>query len=233
MRVKRGEMEQRRNEKAGEAVDPRIKKKPTYQLLRPARFPHVEVRRATSPGIESGATLPKPFKFMLSFCAVSVVMRTAGIALTILINDNVRVRLFDNSAMRCVAMRWAALGCDELHLDVSQLSDDLSQELYEIRGGQATLSLMISGEGVRAQFQFIPDSKVYRLESQPGKASTCIVEATRLPPRRTRLDSWRGRMTDIRMWESWRTMPLVGGLSRGSRVSRRHTSSFRRCSSLP
>ncbi|KAJ8892067.1 hypothetical protein PR048_004641 [Dryococelus australis] len=51
----------------------------------------------------------------------------------------------------------------------------------------------------------------------------------RLPPRRSRFDP--GRVTpDFRMWEVCRTMPLVGGFSRGSLVS--PALSFRRCSIL-
>ncbi|KAJ8867392.1 hypothetical protein PR048_031193 [Dryococelus australis] len=51
-----------------------------------------------------------------------------------------------------------------------------------------------------------------------------------LPPRREPGSIPAGPLPDFRMWESRRTMPLVGGFSRGSPVS--PTLSFRRCSAL-
>ncbi|KAJ8893695.1 hypothetical protein PR048_006295 [Dryococelus australis] len=54
-------------------------------------------------------------------------------------------------------------------------------------------------------------------------ASSCPYVAgaatTRIPPRRSGLDSRRGRSPDFRMCGSCRTMPLVGEFSRGSPVS--------------
>ncbi|KAJ8891850.1 hypothetical protein PR048_004404 [Dryococelus australis] len=48
------------------------------------------------------------------------------------------------------------------------------------------------------------------------------------PTKTNRVQSPAGSPTDFRMWESWQTMPLVGGFSRGSHVF--PVLSFRRCS---
>ncbi|KAJ8891563.1 hypothetical protein PR048_004091 [Dryococelus australis] len=76
---------------------------------------------------------------------------------------------------------------------------------------------------------------IWRLHSQHtlshdfvhGGPRYCSGQTTDLPPRRTRLTSRRG---NFRTWESYRTMPLVGGFSRGYPVY--PALAFRRCSIL-
>ncbi|KAJ8873835.1 hypothetical protein PR048_024671 [Dryococelus australis] len=59
-------------------------------------------------------------------------------------------------------------------------------------------------------------------EGHSDRACKCVTTHSRqrLPPRRTRFDSRRGRSQIFRAWESCRMMPLVGGFPRGSPVSR-------------
>ncbi|KAJ8898127.1 hypothetical protein PR048_003487 [Dryococelus australis] len=78
---------------------------------------------------------------------------------------------------------------------------------------------------------YLVSSNIFGLTFGASAVRAAVAEslACRLPPRRTGLNPPRS-LRDFRMWESCRTMPLVGGSSRGYHVF--SALSFRRCSIL-